>query len=72
MVCDRLLQWVEVTRFGKGDELQRKADARRKAHTSWVNAQLNRAQEQRDWAHKREVRKFYAEKRKKAKARRVT
>jgi len=71
MPCERL-HWVEVTRFGKGDELQRRADARRKAHTAWVNSQLDRAQEHRDRAHKSEVRKFYAEKRKKAKERWLT
>ena len=59
--------YVEVRRFGKGEEEQKRADARIRAHRAWVNAQLNQAQDRRDRAHKREVRAFYANKRKKAK-----
>jgi len=58
---------VEVTRFGKGDEQQARQDARRKAHWTWVSNQFANAQERRDARHKREIRAFYANKRKKAK-----
>jgi len=56
-----------ANRGGKGDAEQFKADQRSKKHRAWVNAQLEVAQARRDWAHKQEVRKFYADKRKKAK-----
>jgi len=57
----------EVIRFGKGEKEQAVADRRRKAHRTWVNRQLQQAQEHRDLQHKREIRSFYADKRKKAK-----
>ncbi len=65
---DRLVPhpYWNANRGGKGDEQQYRADLRRKAHIRWVNAQLNRAQVQRDQKHKASVRAFYAEKRKKA------
>ena len=60
----------EVIRFGKGDREQARRDQRVKAWNTWCARQYDRAQVQRDWAHKREVRAFYASKRKKAKERR--
>jgi len=42
----------------------------KRAHQSWVNAQLESAQAQRDRDHKARTRAFYANKRKAAKARR--
>jgi len=54
---------LTVRRFGKGEEQQKVADKRRRAHHRWVNAQLQRAQEVRDWKHKSEVRAFFAEQR---------
>ncbi len=59
--------YVEVSRFGKGAEEQARADTRAKAWYTYVERQLHRAQVQRDDAHKREVRAFYAAKRSKKK-----
>jgi len=56
---------VEVMRYGKGEDLQAAADRRRSSHIRWVNAQLENAQARRDQVHKREIRAFYAKKRKK-------